>query len=77
MVLSHQSIMWNGLNTIVSWNLTKEDMTLTYMPLFHTGGLNALSIPILMMGGKVVLASVFNPTEAISDLIHINVRLYC
>ena len=64
-VLSHQSIMWNGLNTILSWNLTKEDTTLTYMPLFHTGGLNALSIPLLMIGGKVVLASMFNPTEAI------------
>ena len=67
-VLSHQSIMWNGLNTILSWNLTKEDTTLTYMPLFHTGGLNALSIPLLMIGGKVVLASTFNPTEAIAYL---------
>ena len=67
-VLSHQSIMWNGLNTILSWNLTKEDTTLTYMPLFHTGGLNALSIPLLMIGGKVVLASMFNPTEAIANL---------
>ena len=67
-VLSHQSIMWNGLNTVLSWNLTKKDTTLTYMPLFHTGGLNALSIPLLMIGGKVVLASMFNPTEAIAHL---------
>jgi fatty-acyl-CoA synthase len=67
-VLSHQSIIWNGLNTILSWNLTKEDTTLTYMPLFHTGGLNALSIPLLMIGGKVAIASVFKPTEAIHYL---------
>ncbi|MEH7224921.1 long-chain fatty acid--CoA ligase [Bacillus sp. JJ1566] len=64
-VLSHQSIMWNGLNTIVSWNLCAEDVTLTYMPMFHTGGLNALSIPILMMGGKVVIAKNFEPNQAI------------
>lgn len=64
-VLSHQSIMWNGLNTIVSWNLSAEDVTLTYMPMFHTGGLNALSIPILMMGGKVVIANSFEPNRAI------------
>lgn len=64
-VLSHQSIMWNGLNTILSWNLSAEDVTLTYMPMFHTGGLNALSIPILMMGGKVVIANDFNPERAI------------
>ena len=67
-VLSHQSIMWNGLNTILSWNLTKEDTTLTYMPMFHTGGLNALTLPLLMIGGKVVIASAFKPTEAISYL---------
>ncbi|MCC3355510.1 acyl-CoA synthetase [Bacillus sp. REN16] len=64
-VLSHQSIMWNGLNTIVSWNLSAQDVTLTYMPMFHTGGLNALSIPILMMGGKVVIAKNFEPNRAI------------
>ncbi|MEH7382275.1 long-chain fatty acid--CoA ligase [Bacillus sp. JJ1533] len=64
-VLSHQSITWNGLNTIVSWNLSAEDVTLTYMPMFHTGGLNALSIPILMMGGKVVIAKNFEPNRAI------------
>lgn len=67
-VLSHQSIIWNGLNTVLSWNITKDDTTLTYMPLFHTGGLNALSIPILMMGGKVVLASDFRPNEAMDFL---------
>lgn len=67
-ILSHQSIMWNGINTILSWNLTNEDITLTYMPLFHTGGLNALSIPILMIGGKVVIASAFKPTDAIAYL---------
>ncbi|WP_453990547.1 acyl-CoA synthetase [Bacillus nitroreducens] len=64
-VLTHQSMMWNGLNTILSWNLTAEDVTLTYMPMFHTGGLNALSIPILMMGGKVVIANNFEPKRAI------------
>lgn len=67
-VLSHQSIFWNSVNTIMSWNVTKDDVTLTYLPLFHTGGLNALSIPILMIGGKVILASDFKPEEAIQYL---------
>ncbi|MBA4537952.1 long-chain fatty acid--CoA ligase [Bacillus aquiflavi] len=63
-VLSHRSIIWNGINTIVSWNLTERDTTLTYMPMFHTGGLNALSIPLLMTGGKVVIADQFDPYKA-------------
>lgn len=64
-VLTHQSMMWNGINTVISWNLTGNDVTLTYLPMFHTGGLNALSIPILMIGGKVVIARDFRPTRAI------------
>ncbi|QOR67482.1 long-chain fatty acid--CoA ligase [Cytobacillus suaedae] len=64
-VLSHQSILWNGLNTIVSWSLSEKDVTLTYLPMFHTGGLNALSIPILLIGGKVVIASDFEPSKAV------------
>ena len=41
-VLSVEAVNWNALNTIVSWGLTEEDRTINYMPLFHTGGLNAL-----------------------------------
>lgn len=68
-VLSYQSIFYNAVNTIMSWNLTSRDVTITYMPMFHTGGLNALSIPLLLIGGKVVLASDFRPEEAVRYLL--------
>jgi fatty-acyl-CoA synthase len=64
-VLTHANIGWNALNTIVSWNLTQEDVTLTYLPMFHTGGLNALTLPILLMGGTVLVAKEFVPEHAI------------
>ena len=67
-VLSHQSITSNALNTVVSWNLSQDDCTITYLPTFHTGGLNALSIPLLMVGGKVVIAERFEPNQAIQAL---------
>ncbi|WP_203362042.1 long-chain fatty acid--CoA ligase [Bacillus sp. REN10] len=67
-VLSHRAILWNGLNTAVSWNVTAEDTTLTYLPMFHTGGLNALTTPLLMAGGTVVIGSQFDPLEAIQAL---------
>nr|WP_263325164.1 long-chain fatty acid--CoA ligase [Neobacillus sp. Marseille-Q6967] len=63
-VLSHQSIQWNAINTILSWNLTKEDVTINYMPMFHTGGLNALSIPVLMSGGTVIIGEPFSGSQA-------------
>ena len=68
-VLSHQSIIWNGMNTILSWNLTSDDVTVNVMPMFHTGGLNALAIPILMIGGKVVLVKEYQPEEMIQLLV--------
>ncbi|WP_456272333.1 class I adenylate-forming enzyme family protein [Bacillus sp. AK031] len=68
-VLSHRSIMWNAINTIVSWNLTDRDTTLTCIPMFHTGGLNALSVPVLVAGGTVVLSPGFVPEQAVKDLI--------
>lgn len=64
-VLSSEAVNWNALNTIVSWGLTEEDITLNYMPLFHTGGMNALSIPILMAGGTVIVGSSFDAEEAL------------
>src|SRR5690625_4828091 len=69
-VLSYQSIFWNAINTIVSWNLEKDDITLTTIPMFHTGGLNALSIPVLIIGGTVVIRSSFDPVVSIGDLIN-------
>ncbi|MGM8216751.1 class I adenylate-forming enzyme family protein [Bacillaceae bacterium W0354] len=67
-VLSHQSILWNAMNTIISWDIEKNDCTLTSIPMFHTGGLNALSIPLLLAGGTVVIRSTFEPETAIDDL---------
>jgi fatty-acyl-CoA synthase len=67
-VLSYKAVNWNAFNTIVSWNLSSDDCTLNYMPLFHTGGLNALSIPILMAGGTVVVGKKFNPQDAVKAL---------
>jgi fatty-acyl-CoA synthase len=67
-VLTNGSIFWNSVNTILSWNLTMQDITLTYLPMFHTGGLNALSIPILHSGGTVVIAREFEVEKTIQLL---------
>nr|WP_270180612.1 AMP-binding protein [Alkalihalobacillus sp. CinArs1] len=67
-VLSYRSVNWNAFNTVMSWGLTQKETTLTYLPMFHTGGLNALSIPILMAGGTVIVADKFSPDAAITLL---------
>ncbi|WP_442599612.1 acyl-CoA synthetase [Neobacillus sp. D3-1R] len=67
-VLTNQSVLWNGMNTVLSWNLSSDDITLTYIPMFHTGGLNALTVPVLLTGGTVVIADQFEPKKAIEYL---------
>lgn len=68
-VLSHRSILWNAINTVLSWNLTAEDVTINYLPMFHTGGLNALCIPILLNGGTVVLSDQFTGQGAVDSIL--------
>jgi fatty-acyl-CoA synthase len=69
-VLSTYAVNSNAINTIISWGLTEEDTTINYMPLFHTGGINALSIPILMAGGQVVIGNRFDAEEAMRATNH-------
>ena len=64
-VLSRRSLLANSLNTIVSWGLSNKDITLNYMPMFHTGGINALTLPILVAGGTVIYATHFDADEAL------------
>ncbi|WP_075617858.1 class I adenylate-forming enzyme family protein [Paenisporosarcina indica] len=66
--LSYHNVNWNAINTIVSWGLTESDCTVNYMPLFHTGGLNALTIPILMAGGRVVIGHRFHAEQALEQI---------
>ncbi|TQR17984.1 class I adenylate-forming enzyme family protein [Psychrobacillus soli] len=66
--LSFNAVNWNAMNTITSWGLSDSDCTLNYMPMFHTGGLNALCIPILMAGGTVVVGARFDAEEALKAL---------
>ncbi|MEA3322245.1 MAG: long-chain fatty acid--CoA ligase [Bacillota bacterium] len=67
-ILTNENITCNAINTIVSWGLHGEDTTLTCLPMFHTGGLNALSTPLLMAGGTVVLMRSFEAEKAIKLL---------
>ena len=59
-VLPQRHVLWNCINTVISWGLTEEDVAPIFTPLFHTGGLFAFMAPILYAGGRVVLARTFD-----------------
>lgn len=62
-MISHGAVKHNGLNTIVSWNLKAGDATIISVPMYHTSGLFALTIPLLMIGGRVILQKKYDPDE--------------
>ena len=67
-LLSHGQAHWNALNTVLACDLGATDSTLTFTPLFHTGGMNCLSTPLFHRGGCVVLTPSLDVEQAL-DLI--------
>jgi len=59
-VLTHSGVFWNSINTSISLNLTQSECAVIFLPLFHTGGWNVLTTPILHRGGKIVLLKKFD-----------------
>jgi fatty-acyl-CoA synthase len=64
-MLSHGNIQWNTINYITFLSLGKEDTTFTVAPLFHVGGLNIFTVPILYIGGTVYIDDQFDPQRTL------------
>jgi fatty-acyl-CoA synthase len=64
-ILSHRMITWNAINTQVSWGLWDIDVTPTFAPFFHAGGLNVLTTPLYHCGGTVVLLRSSEPATVL------------
>ncbi len=60
-VITHGNLVWNIINTCTGWDLRADDVTLAHTPLFHTGGWNVLTLPLLHQGGTVLLTRAFDP----------------
>lgn len=65
-LLTHQQLHWNALNTELACDLTAASSTLTFAPLFHTGGFNSLTTPLLHRGGRVVLVPALDVGQALA-----------
>ncbi len=64
-VIPHRQVLWNCINTAVSWGLAADDVTPVFTPMFHTGGLFAFMTPIHYVGGRVVMGRQFDPDESL------------
>jgi fatty-acyl-CoA synthase len=60
-MISHRAVLFNALNNILDWGLTKDDRVHVILPLFHTGGWNILTLAILRIGGLLMINKTFDP----------------
>ena len=67
-IIHERSIVWNSINTVLSWALSKDDIAYQPFPLYHTGGWNIFLLPLLHVGGRVVLSAKFEADTAIQAL---------
>lgn len=59
-MITPRMMFWNSVNTGLRLNLTQQDVVLTFLPLFHTGGWNVLTTPCLHRGARVVMLKKFD-----------------
>lgn len=64
-VLPHRQVLWNAINTVVSWGLNERDVSPILTPMFHSGGLFVFLVPLFYIGGRIVMARSFDPQESL------------
>ena len=72
-MLSHGNIQWNTINYITFLSLVKDDTTFTVAPLFHVGGLNIFTVPMLYIGGTVFIDDQFDPRRTLETIENENI----
>lgn len=61
-LLPHRQTFYNALNTVYAWGLGPDDAVIQATPAFHAA-VNALAIPLLHAGGRVIIQHHFDPAE--------------
>ncbi|PRB68051.1 long-chain fatty acid--CoA ligase [Arthrobacter sp. MYb213] len=66
--LSHGNIWWNSMNVDSLVDTRRGDSNLAVAPLFHIGGLNALTIRCMVRGGRTIVRRNFDPRKTLQDI---------
>lgn len=68
-VLPHRQVVWNSINTIVSWGLNEKDVSPILTPMFHSGGLFVFLVPLFHAGGRLLLGRAFDPDASLKLIV--------
>src|SRR5262249_42178723 len=64
-IITHGMTFWNCVNLGGPACISSSSVLLTVLPLFHTGGLNCYTNPVLHAGGTVKIMRAFDPGLAL------------
>jgi fatty-acyl-CoA synthase len=73
--ISYRMIGWNTLNTLIH-EVRAGDVTVTHTPMFHTGGLLVYTVPLLTVGGTVVIMRRWDPEQLLELIQREKVTLF-
>jgi fatty-acyl-CoA synthase len=63
-----RAVEWNCITAAAAWGLGKADCAPTLLPFSDADGLLRLVVPLLYVGGRVVLLRVFDPDDALAAI---------
>lgn len=65
-LLTAQMLLYNMINTQSCWGFHRDDVSVVQMPFFHTGGYNVILLPLLYLGGTVILMPKFDASRMLT-----------
>lgn len=67
-LIPHRQILWNAINTVISWELSAQDVSPIFTPMFHAGGLFVFLTPLLYCGGRLIITRSFEAAKALQTI---------
>ncbi|MGN6793089.1 MAG: AMP-binding protein [Streptosporangiaceae bacterium] len=65
-MLTHGNVTWNVINLLTCADFRSDDVTIALVPFFRVGGTGVNVLPVLFMGGTVVVPDAVHPDEILS-----------
>lgn len=67
-VLSHEQTYYKNFQIMLYTDMREEDIFLSQLPLFHSGGLFIIATPVLCRGATLVMRGNFRPDQFAADI---------
>jgi acyl-CoA synthetase (AMP-forming)/AMP-acid ligase II len=67
-MLSHANVTWNVVNFLSCADFRRDDVTVAIAPFFRVGGTGVNVLPVLFLGGTVVVPSRADPDSILTEM---------